>query len=197
MGKIVLYWHKNKWFSLIEAVMSVVLIMIFLFWVYKFFNVQNKSINSLMVENNAANLVEDASLFIADINYNELNEWSYWFYYNETNFYDADYRLIPINSLDDTTYEDGKYLDEKGHLVDYNPNYPEWVYKMLIKVYPETQAFDWQNFKNVSIYMWYNWCEFNWPPCITKDFVKVWWDTDNLIWKNWLKSDIDTMPLSK
>jgi len=59
---------------LIEAVMSVVLIMIFLFGVYKFFNVQNKNINSLMVENNSVNLIEDASLYIADSDYNQLTE---------------------------------------------------------------------------------------------------------------------------
>lgn len=196
MGKITLFWHnpKKSWFSLIEAVMSVTLIMIFLFWVYKFFNVQNKNISSLIVENNTVNLIEDASLYIADVDYDELVPWLYWFYFYEKNYYDAEYRLVPISYEEDFSYEEWKYMDEKWHLVNYDPQYPDWVYKMLVKVYPETEVFEWQNFKNINIYAWYNWwCDFDWVPCITKDFIKVWWNTDNLIWEKWLSTDIDSL----
>lgn len=162
---------NKKWFLLVEIVIAAWLLVIFLFWIYKFFNVQNKSIDSLIKEYNWNNLTEDAVFIFSNTNYSDLMEWFYWLYFEESADWISSYKITPISNTN-TSYEEWKYLDELWLKTNYIPGEENNnTYRIQIQVFGENEVFLWQKFKNITVSLRYPWCNFQEGPCITKDFT--------------------------
>ncbi len=161
----------NKlWFSLVEIIISGLLLVVFLFWSYNYYNIQNKNYNDISKEFIANNLLEESMAYISRKDYNNIVDWDYWLFFQDNDINYGDYVLNPVN-YNNSSYEDWKYIDKMWYKVDYDPNKLNWVYKRIIRVYPEDEVFLGSKFKRISIYIWYEWCDFSWEACIKKDFI--------------------------
>lgn len=166
-----MYIKNKKWFLLVEIVIAAWLLVLFLFWVYKFFNIQNKNIDSLIKEYNANNLAEDAVFIFSNTDYNSLTEWLYGMYFEDYENWTSNYNITQITS-NNTSYEDGKFLDEKWYVTSYlNSEENRTTYKIAIQVFWENEIFAWQKFKNITVSVRYPWCSFESLACVVKDFT--------------------------
>jgi hypothetical protein len=163
------YFNK-LWFSLVEIIISWLLLVIFLFWSYNYYNIQNKNYNDISKEFIASNLLEEAMTYISRKDYDSIVDWDYGLYFQDSDIKNWEYTLNPIN-YNNSSYEDWKYINWIWYKIDYDPNKLTWVYKRIIRVYPEDEVFLWSKFKRISIYIWYEWCNFSWDACIKKDFI--------------------------
>lgn len=166
-----MYYKKYRWFLISEVLISTLLLVVFLFGIYKFFNVQNKNMDYLLKEYNAVNLSEDAMIALVNYNYSKILEWYYGVYYEEKSIFEWEYK-VKIITTSDSSYEDGKYIDKNGYKVNYDPTADNInVYKMIIQISSEQSSWMWQKYKNASINIWHPACDFDWASCVTKNFI--------------------------
>lgn len=159
---------NNKWFTIIEAVMTSIIIIIFFIWAYAFFNLQNKNISLFINEQIAKDLINESQEYFTYIWYDKIIPGKYWMYY-VFNWVDNLWKII-VNQIseNENTDETWKFINANWTLfIWYNKN----AYKRIINVEDTDIVYLWQKSRKITINVWHKECDFSKKACNIKEFL--------------------------
>ncbi len=179
--------RTRTWFTIVEALIAMMIMVIFFLWSLKFFSVQNKNIETLRNYWWSQDLINEVESYFLSYDYNDLVPWVYWLYY-------VPYSTTDINSISKyyvwlvteniNSNEKGKYIYPDWKLVDINSFNWQWnmlnVYKRIIKIEEPYYPYNHQNIKKITVKLWDPECDFEQDACMVRTFMKSsyndkWW----------------------
>ena len=170
-------WQRG--FTMLEAVVSVLLVMLFVLSVVEFFSIQNRNINSLETESATQDLADEAGEYFRSVWYANILPGTYvlarqiisgalgkgdtW-----------TYELTP-STTGESSFEFWKYLtaDSLALQLDDLTRMKNWFFKRVINVKELIDPFQIQKIRLVTVNIWSDGCDFSNidAPCFSKQFI--------------------------
>ena len=155
-----------------EAIISIMLISLFVLGIFYFFNLQNKNIVFFVDDQHSEDILNEAYIFLNNFSYKDIPAWLYSLSYKKDPGQDTGSMFLKIISENDNLVEEGKYVNYRWEaLVEYNLAMDKTLFKRTILIEDVPSPFILQKMKKITVWVWYPGCDYSWNPCKKKDFL--------------------------
>jgi len=166
------YQTHTKWTSIVEVIISIMLISLVMLGIFHFFNLQNKNIVFFVDDAHSENILDEAYVFLSNYPYADIPTGTYSLVYQKDSNQDIGSLSLRTISADVNVVSEGEYLNGKWeNLSDYNLAMDTTLFKRTIFIENIISPIIAQKIKKITVRVWYPGCDFAGDPCKKKDFL--------------------------